>query len=206
MGSFAETLLLRSPVPVLVVSPRWKRVERFETILFATDFSQQSRDAFPAVVKLAKALGCELTVFHKVAPLSVVAPGLYHEPRAKLGVRLERRFLLAQQWAERARSEGVPASVALDYRSRRSTEQSILDRVAGKAALIAMASHSGPVARILTGSTTRKVVRRATCPVWVVHPVPRAARGGPEKLDFLHLSEQDILDDLQYHGRRRRAA
>jgi hypothetical protein len=46
-----------------------------------------------------------------------------------------------------------------------------------------MASEKGPVGAVLLGSVFRHVLRRARCPVWVVHPEVKKARRRRKKVE-----------------------
>ena len=54
LGSFAETLVLRSPIPVFVANPTTKAHQKLTTILYPTDFSAASKKGFDRVVTMAE--------------------------------------------------------------------------------------------------------------------------------------------------------
>jgi nucleotide-binding universal stress UspA family protein len=70
LGSVAEEVFRRSPVPVLTIGPRVRRGVhnggRFRRILFATDFSSQSVAAAPYAVSLAQENQARLLLVHVV--------------------------------------------------------------------------------------------------------------------------------------------
>lgn len=178
LGSFTETLLLQTHIPVLVVGPHAQTPGDFDRILFATDFSEASEKAFTSVLNLARNLGCQVTLLHNITnPIeSVVQSGVYllGGVWAPVPVYLEKQEKharrLASSWIKRAQEMKVKADLVLDL-SKRETAQSIIDHAKGKNfSLIAMAAQSGPVSSGLIGSITRQVVRSASCPVWVLRP------------------------------------
>ena len=70
LGSVAEDILRRSPVPVLTIGP-WARncpqmSRGFVRVLFATDFSPQSLAAAPYAISLAEENRAELILLHAI--------------------------------------------------------------------------------------------------------------------------------------------
>ena len=53
------------------------------------------------------------------------------------------------------------------------TVETILKLSEAPATIIAMVSQTSAIESALLGSATRQVIRRSTCPVWVVHPNPQ---------------------------------
>ena len=77
LGSFAEALLLQSKIPVLFLSHSDRKVDpKIQRILFPTDLSRNSRQAFRLLLPQAKALGAEVILFYAVAvaPYAVSGP------------------------------------------------------------------------------------------------------------------------------------
>jgi len=68
LGSIAEEIFRRSPVPVLTVGPAAQGAEdvRFRRILFATDFTRESMNAAPLAVSLANDSGARLLLLHVI--------------------------------------------------------------------------------------------------------------------------------------------
>ncbi len=70
LGSVAEEVFRRSPIPVLTIGPRARRGVhnggRFRRILFATDFSSQSAAAAPYALSLAQENQAHLFLVHVV--------------------------------------------------------------------------------------------------------------------------------------------
>jgi nucleotide-binding universal stress UspA family protein len=67
MGSFSETLLAMSPIPVFFMSR--KSVSKGNRILYVTDFSKPSVAAFRIFLEQFKHLGGELVIYHALPPL-----------------------------------------------------------------------------------------------------------------------------------------
>jgi nucleotide-binding universal stress UspA family protein len=177
LGSFAETLLLHSKTPVLVVGPHSESPQgTSEKILFATDFSSNTSLTFQKVLHLAKVQQAEITLFHCLPhPL---------EPFVQSGVFLlgggylsfpdyltqdeQRKRQIAQRYQASAKKHGITLHLEF-HPGRGSTAEAIIQQAQKeKSTLITMAAESGPITTTLIGSITRQVVRSACCPVWVL--------------------------------------
>ncbi len=185
IGSFAETLVLYSKIPVLVVGPYYQgmrsrveveEVEKNQRILFSTDFGAASYPTFKKVVALAKARDAKVTLYHCL--FHPIEPALQFSAYLLGGGALafpdlitreeERKRKLAIRYVAFAKRHGIEVEIRMET-GNGSTAQAIVDRAqAEKADLIAMAAESGAVAAALIGSVTRQVVRTAPCPVWVM--------------------------------------
>ena len=181
LGSFAESLMLRAEVPVLVVNPHSEISGPFRDVLFPTDLSEASQAAFERVLQWAKHEGASVTLFHLVpdtlrfiAGTGIMLPdGSQYQTADMLDREFEARRDRAREWAEQARGEhGVLVECVVE-RSSGDVAKSLLSFARkAKPSLIAMSSDKGPVAAVVMGSTTRQVVRGADCPVWIFHSKP----------------------------------
>ncbi len=175
LGSFTETLLLRSKVPVMVVGPHMRHIDRFRTGLIPTKFGDISKQVFMQTVEMAREWGSNLILYHSITrPIEPV----YQSGSYMLGspwVPVQEFYLQEKQryerqasaWARWAAQQGVPVEVVLDADVR-----SVAENIARLARLrqvdwIAMESQRGTLAAALVGSVTRQVVRGSQCPVWV---------------------------------------
>ena len=138
------------------------------TILLATDFSKTSIAAFAAARGVAERYGARIVVVHVdeccsvplVVDYNAVAPAGLHQQQLEHAERQLDR-LAAEQLAglevERQVAQGIAHLEIV--------------RLAGEhdADLIVMATHGrGFISHALMGSTTERVLRRASCPVLVV--------------------------------------
>ena len=174
VGSFAETLSLKSRVPIFLVNPHSKQEVRFKVILFPTDFSDQSHRAFTDVVLFAKSMGSQIRLFHKF--------GFEFVPGWDLGMteaalfsysgkdELREFHLKAMIWEKEAAQRGVQVTLEIDEKSKDSVVDAILFRAAQGADLIAMAGESTSFEAGLLGSIARRVIREALTPIWILHP------------------------------------
>jgi nucleotide-binding universal stress UspA family protein len=178
LGSFAETLLLRSRVPVLAAGAQARCESGFKKVLFPTDFAEQSHHVFRQAVGFARDLGARLTLYHAIPrPIEpVFQSGIYMIGTPWIPVQeyyqrmAERHRQHVGAWVDWANNQGVQTEAVIDTESL-DVADAILkvarDREIG---LIAMAAQNGPIAAAFLGSVVRQVVRAAHCPVWVVRP------------------------------------
>lgn len=176
-GSFTETLILRSPLPIWTLGHVHKEKLDFGRILFSTDFSPASQLAFERLLPKVKAIGGSLVVFHAVPPLSGTEPqwGLYASaewlPMKEIAEELLRKAdQEAAAMVAQAEALGIRAKTIIEP-TRGAISQMILDIAATEGAeILAMASQSGPLSAAVLGSRARQVVRQSEYPVWVFGP------------------------------------
>jgi nucleotide-binding universal stress UspA family protein len=173
LGSFAETLILQSDLPVFVVSPHTQLPKRFKDVIYPTDLSQKSNDIYNDVTTLAQKLAAKITVFHNVEYYTPYMAEVYASVpayEAFLEGDIDRRKSAAEELKKRAEKMGVKTEIKITEKAK-STSGAIT--TLGKkmpASIIAMASQTGPVASAIMGSVTREVLRQSTVPLWIVHP------------------------------------
>jgi nucleotide-binding universal stress UspA family protein len=143
----------------------------FKHMLVAVDFSEFSQEAVRIGSGLARAFGGEVVVLHVCdTPKSVDHSLLTGHSRAihslldlqKENAKAARRKL--EEWVERY--DWGQASVSAEVKQG-SPHAEITDKAREmKADLIVIGAHGrSPFVRMLIGSTTERVVRKATCPV-----------------------------------------
>ncbi|HEY8272365.1 MAG TPA: universal stress protein [Pseudobdellovibrionaceae bacterium] len=190
LGSFAETLLVYSKIPILVIGAGAKIETNFNRILFPTEFGEYAHEVFRRTVSAAKQMGASIIIYHVVPmPARIVMdtgyyPSLYGVEGEMvsredfLKIQQEHQSLRAEAWADWAKGEGVNCSFKVE-----SVEEAIdiliyREAVAERADLIMMEGQSGPIKVALLGSIARNVVRTGPCPVLVF---PRNALAETEK-------------------------
>lgn len=169
LGSFAETILLQSKVPVLTVNPNSRCDSKIREILFPSDFAQASRRGFEATVGMARQLGAKLFLYYKEPLLPsmplVEAPLVYD---FLLEESLTRQKTV-EAWMNWAKAQGIHAECFFDEKPGDITSAIVDFAQKKKVDLIAMVAQSGPIASAILGGITRQIVRHADCPVWVQH-------------------------------------
>lgn len=170
LGSVAEEVLRTAPCPVLTVRAGEERrsAGAVRNILAPVDFSEGSEMAVQHAKELALTYGAQITLLHAVE--EVMYPSAYGMEIADIpGPEVVER--VEESLATMARDEigyehvvvdsiiGYAPSVILDYE-----EDYDVDMI-----VIATHGRSG-LERLLLGSVTERVVRRAAAPVFVVKP------------------------------------
>jgi nucleotide-binding universal stress UspA family protein len=191
MGSFAETLLLYSSIPVMVVNPTWKnRGSRFHRVLYPTDFSEASYLAFLDVLPLIERWNAKLLIFHKVtyelqsvAKFAVV-PNFEHFQKEAHESYLKSLRDKAETWQLEAKHYGVNSSVQFDYSTSGKVADRILNVAKRKAEVIAIAATSGIKKTKFLGSVTRRIIRESPCPVWVLRPSREKEKRNDSKIQI----------------------
>lgn len=175
LGSTAEEVLRSASCNVLVVRQRdgGRELHPIRRLLVPVDFSDVSAASIRSAASIGETLGGKLVLFHVIDIPTV--PAEYGEPavsdlaRIEVRVRSELRKL-----SEGADLEDGAFAVATDVGS---AAAAIVDHAATHDCdLIVMPARSGRPLGLL-GSTTDRVVRRATCPVWTLPPAPGAEAG-----------------------------
>jgi nucleotide-binding universal stress UspA family protein len=181
IGSFSESLLDHSSLPVLVSGPRCNEMKSEpEVIVFPTDFAPSGDPAFQQVLSFAARTKAELHVFHK----TTYAPDIFVQGGVQLlgggwvtidpYLSPEEHFdSQAQYWLNEAARRGVKTRI-ISENFREPTSQAIVEYVShlgDRSALVAMIYHDtrvGAVTGALLGSVTRDVIRSSTCPVYLI--------------------------------------
>jgi nucleotide-binding universal stress UspA family protein len=130
-------------------------------ILHPTDFSESSRQAFEFACRLALDRGSRLIVMHVAEPVRVSSLGMAPLPPLPKGYR--------GAWESRLRLlRPADPNVRIEHRLEEGDVAGAILRVAREAPcdLIVMSgSERTWLVRLLTGSVTREVERKAPCPV-----------------------------------------
>lgn len=162
LGSVAESVVLRSPVPVMVVrsAPR-----ALGSILAPVNFTPYADLAFDAAAALAAALKLPLTLLH-------VAESLAQGPNA----RFEIESMLARLPA------GLPRPDRLQVLVRAGEPCRVILAEAKRHALVVLAAHrKGDLKDFVLGSTAARILRASPVPVLAI-PDPRKV--APSRRDW----------------------
>jgi nucleotide-binding universal stress UspA family protein len=180
LGSVSESLLNISEIPVCIINTQAARAAVPKKILFPTDFGDHSLENFRHVLTFAKNMNAEVLLFHALdKPIDSFMGISTHERVFKVNgklmtveeisqARANRASLTAGRWGEIAKKQRVKYNYLIDE-SLRGLEDSLVNaiRIHG-VDLITMEAQSGPMSGSILGSTTRKVVRSSSCPVYVI--------------------------------------
>ena len=172
LGSFAETLLLKARIPLLIANPKSKLPSKIKKILFPTDFSQASKEGYNKILDLAKQLQSKLILYHKVEyVIAETYPMIYQTAAYEkyLEEDVAQRRKVAEVWAEQAKAAGISIEVVFDR------SPSFVSRAISKSAkkhkvdLLAVVSSTNEASTLLLGSITRQLFRESPCPIWAFH-------------------------------------
>lgn len=166
MGSFAETLLLTCPIPVITVNPQSKVREKISKVLFPTNFGDDSKPAFQKTVELCSTLDANLCAYYREPFIPMMEPSF--EFFRYLEEEHENRKLRAGWFREFALNARVPLEIYMD-----SKPGNVADEISSFASshnfdLIALVSQTNSNEGPRLGSTCRRVVRHSACPVWTI--------------------------------------
>ena len=203
LGSVADGVVRRSAIPVLMLRPVEKEVDRratkplFQRILVPLDGSALALAILPTASALARYGNARLTLLGVVQPVPVAPPdagapfvvltGTRDEAattqlveEAEQGLAEEARVLADQGFSD------VETRVVIDAR----VAQAIIDFAAGNNIdAIAMSTHGRGASRLLVGSVADKVLRASGLPMLLRRPI-----GVTEELDFV--SSASIAEQL----------
>ena len=182
VGSFAEELLLRSRVPVVVVGDHSKVWEDHLAqepihILLPNDLVDPEHPAFDEIFGLASRLRAKVTLLSVVPrPLDpVVQAGVFLlsggwvSTPVYLDQECERRREIGKNVVYRAKHQyGVECDLVVEFGVTSVVEAILSQSESTRSHLVAMVGESGPLSSALLGSVTRQVVRSARTPVLVV--------------------------------------
>ncbi len=175
LGSYAETLILMSPIPVLVINPSQELPRRVNRILIPTDLSRKSERFVLSMAPLAKAANAFVDVLYKVPdPIDpLIQQGVYAVGGGWVSVQsyIEMETKERQEQQERLCAQlhrkGVRANCQVES-SPLSLVETINNAAKNNGAdLIAVLTQSGPVGAVILGSVARGLVRSAPVPVMI---------------------------------------
>ena len=149
--------------------------QRFDRILFCTDFSENADQAFVFAVNAAiRNEGCEFHLLHVIPePPAQFWKGYIYEADEDVDARAKRE--IDEKLAEAYRPR-VPADVKLVIAMRiGEAGQKILEYAKEEKMDLAILGRqgAGTVGKLLFGNVTERVVRKAPCPVLVIPPATR---------------------------------
>jgi nucleotide-binding universal stress UspA family protein len=178
LGSFAEMLLLRSPVPVFTIGPKIKRVYSCQRLIFPTDLSPSSKFLFKKVVKMARELSSHLYLYHCASnPVEpILQSGIYLLSGSwvplypNFGDDIDQKIRRVQAWTRWALMQGVYTEYIIHATTGSLSEAINSIAKEKKAGLILLEKQSGPISSALLGSIVRQVVRHSPCPVLTLKP------------------------------------
>lgn len=174
LGSFAESLLLTSKVPTIVVNPKGTVSLDYKRILFPTDFSASSKRAYAKVLKWASGFGATVVLYHKIPtqvdPIlmsGLYATGSHLTPEHYLAERFTDAHSEGDKWVAFAKKRKVKAELEVSNALRGLTEDILYVAKKKKCNLISLVTMASKLETVLIGSVARNLVRNSKLPVLV---------------------------------------
>ncbi|OFZ54016.1 MAG: hypothetical protein A2428_14850 [Bdellovibrionales bacterium RIFOXYC1_FULL_54_43] len=186
-GSFVESLVMTSAIPVLTLGPRARIYRPIRRILFPSDFRSDSKRVLDRVIGLAGQLNAKITIFHAATmprageiPLSKPAAVRFEDLEIPPAWRdyHEQRRQEAEAFTDHIRVSRVDAEALFDSSGQPVGEVIQLIAAAEDVDLIAISARSGPISTYFKGRITQRLIRQAHCPVWVLHENRLEKAGG----------------------------
>jgi nucleotide-binding universal stress UspA family protein len=175
LGSVAERMLRRCPVPLLTIGPGRPR-SGIRRILVTTDFSEGTADAIHYALSIAQERQAKVTLLHVVPDVAAGAGGKFRE-RFLQGVELELQRLVPEEALDWCDVETrINSGIAFEVIGKVLKSQ--------KFDLLVMNIHGkGMLDRVLVGSTAERVVRTAApvCPILLIPKLKKSQAAGRGK-------------------------
>ncbi|MCB0408217.1 MAG: universal stress protein [Bdellovibrionales bacterium] len=177
LGSFAETAILHSKVPLLLLNPHAEVPKTLNKTLFATDLSKESKRGFKKFLKNCKGLVSEIVIYHKLPdPIEPIvqtgvqmAGGGWVSVQQFLSNEGKEREAECQKMAKDAEKMGFKTKVVIDRTTGFVTDSINEEVKKSQVQMVAMVSKTGPVSTILIGSIGRQLTRTSDVPVYLIH-------------------------------------
>lgn len=177
LGSFAESVLLTSKIPVLALNPAQRLPEHIGKIFVPTDLSTSSTKFILKVSEFAQRIGSGVKLFFRQPdPLDpMIQQGVYAVGGGWVSVQnyldegsKEEKAKLAKI-CEGLRKRGVQCDTLMAKAQGSSSLVTAIEESAREhgADMIAVLTQSGPVAATLLGSVARSLVRTSDVPVMI---------------------------------------
>jgi nucleotide-binding universal stress UspA family protein len=175
MGSFAETFLLTSSVPTLLLSPSADAWKRPRHLLFASDLSPASLVAFQAIAPMLSDMTLRISLLYCLELPLDFGQIFRSKEQSRLDVDKLVRFAKprieakSKNFFEVARSCKLKMKLKIASCSYLSSKAEAILNAADDLNVdcIALASSTGRLKTAMVGATSRNVARGARCPVLI---------------------------------------
>jgi nucleotide-binding universal stress UspA family protein len=165
LGSFAETMIHRSHINLLVVNPNTTFSNRISRILYSSDFGNDDKEYISRAVELAGRMKAELSVFH--APKITHRKGHDAKGSAKDGYRDHMREM-CNFVQDQCRDRNVACKLIIPNALGSASDLALKAAKKSHADLIVVSAKSGPMTALMGGSITRQIVRASHQPVLIL--------------------------------------
>ena len=165
LGSFAETMMLLSPISLLILNPDSAVNKNAKRILYATDIEKSAEVGVKKAARFAKKAGATLRLLHMVLPAYSATFEGQDADVLKYRKHVDERI---QELVAAAEAEGASCEAVIRDELISNTDLILKEAKASKADVLAVQSKAGLLRRMLLGSVARHVVRAAKIPVLVI--------------------------------------
>lgn len=175
LGSFAETLILASKIPVTVLNPQALKTSEVKKVLVPTDLTKASQKFVMAMTEQAKKWGAELILFYKQPdPLDpIIQQGIYSlgggwvSMQSFIETELAEKTEALEKLEKTIKKDGVNVSHVIDSSPASLIESITKAAQEQRADMIAVFTQAGPTTANLLGSVARGLVRESPVPVMI---------------------------------------
>lgn len=203
-GGFTEALVTLSQVPVLLLNPDAKASIDIKNILFPTDFSAESAAALSNLTPWAKAFSSKITIFSDVETPTIYLSEIGYWPAHNINLENliksieDTRNDKAQQWIFNLKKNGIEAAVAIQRQLGTVGTDIVKISQEQHVDLIAIASQSGPLTRVVLGSVARDVLLQAKCPVLIFYRNKENRKISRTDKTAAYQKEADNIDSVMF--------
>lgn len=176
LGSFAESLLHKSDLPILFLREDGSIEEPSDKVLFATDFSLASMQSFSLFLSHVKDQAPEVVLYnaiplpHFVSAGPVYAHSLAVLPQGYWDEQKRSAEKAALSYLRLAESQGLKCRFVIENQVA-SVEGAIKDLIKReKIRLVGLVSVSSSFQRLVLGSVSQGILRDNIRPIWVCGP------------------------------------
>ena len=172
LGSFIETLMVLSQIPILTVNAKTKVPTKIKTVFFPTDFSPGSKRALQTVLKWTHRFGARIIIYHIVEiPPRIVGFGLPEPSLERLAHEAaeENGRKTGNKMAMGVRKQGLECEFILEAKPVEIGKAMLRKATAERADLIVLTTSRGPWNQAIFGQSMRDVLTGSQRPVLVVH-------------------------------------
>ncbi len=171
-GSFAETLVATSQVPVLLLNPSATPSLKITSILWPTDFSADSKQAFVRLKPWAKALKSAIIIYNQVQMPNIYFSEVNHAGQTEaleleLAVVEKSRSKKGAEWMTLLDGSNIKGSLLVERQRKYLAADILTSAKKNGVSLIALANRNGPISQAILGSVARDILLNAKCPVLI---------------------------------------
>lgn len=145
--------------------------KKIQTIVVATDFSEDARAALDWAIAVARDHGARIVLTHAAALAAAAAPDVVPVDDRWYRALEESAREELENWARPVRSQNVAVETLLIYEPAAASIVEVAENHHADLLVVGTRGLTG-LTRLFLGSVASRIVRRATCPVVTIHAGP----------------------------------